>query len=260
MMTMGTPFSGGKKSAGTLLKWSLENRAGLCLLITAFIFMAPPASAATEVFINEQFTSLEQWTPFSFPKIDNHSSYNVATEDGVTSLVAITNNSASAILFRELFNVYDLSEIAWRWKVSNTYQKGDSRRKNGDDYPVRIYIMFQYDSENASFGQKIQYEVAKLFYGEYPPHSSLNYIWANKEQPPPYVPNPYTDRAMMFPVDAGNAKVGRWSEHRRNIVRDYRAAFGEDPPPLAALAVMSDSDNTGESATAFIDYIRVRKE
>jgi len=113
---------------------------------------------------------------------------------------------------------------------------------------------------NCGMANQIQYETARLFYGEYPPHSSLNYIWDNKKQETAYLPNPYSSLAMMIPADEGQDKVGQWREHRANIVQDYRTAFGEDPPPHAALALMSDSDNTGESATAYIDYIRVFKE
>ena len=37
---------------------------------------------------------------------------------------------------------------------------------------------------------------------------------------------------------------------------DFRAAFGEDPPAVSGVAVATDTDNTGESATAFYGDIR----
>ena len=42
-----------------------------------------------------------------------------------------------------------------------------------------------------------------------------------------------------------------------NILEDYRKAFGVDPPATAGLAVMSDTDNAGGSAAAYIDFIEV---
>lgn len=42
-----------------------------------------------------------------------------------------------------------------------------------------------------------------------------------------------------------------------NILDDYRKAFGKDHPATAALAVMSDTDNTGTSAVAYLDFIEV---
>ncbi len=215
---------------------------------------------AEEVFLDEQFVSLQRWEPFYFPKIENHSSYSVLTLNGVSCLSATSSNSASAILLKERFNVYAFPTLAWRWQVTNVYEKGDSSRKDGDDYPVRLYVMFEYDSEKASFGKKIKYELANLFYGKYPPHSSLNYIWANNKQSAPFIPNPYSSLAMMIPVVSGKDDVGEWLEHKVDIVRDYRAVFDEDPPAIASIAVMSDSDNTGESARAYIDYIRIYKE
>jgi len=226
----------------------------MMLLLT---FAAAFPIQAEEVFLDEQFVSLEQWEPFYFPKIESHSSYDTITHDGVPCLIAVSSNSASALLLNKKFNVYEFPNIAWRWKVENIYVKGDSSRKDGDDAPVRLYVLFEYSPEDASLGKRIKYEVAKLFYGEYPPHSSLNYIWANKKQSFPHIPNPYSDQAMMIPVTSGQEDVGTWQEYRKNIITDYRAAFGEDPPPMASVGIMSDSDNTGESATAYIDYLRI---
>jgi hypothetical protein len=61
----------------------------------------------------------------------------------------------------------------------------------------------------------------------------------------------------MIPVSAGPDKAGTWQNYTVDIVRDYRTAFGHDPPATATLAVMSDADNTGEAAWAWIDYIRI---
>jgi DUF3047 family protein len=215
---------------------------------------------AEEVFLNEQFSSLERWQALHFSKIENHSSYSTSVLDGTSCLTATTSNSASALRLKDQFNVYDFPNIAWRFKVSNIYKKGDSSKKEGDDYPVRLFAMFEYDPEKVSLGMKVKYEIARIVDGEYPPHSSLNYIWANKKQSARFTPSPYSSLAIMIPVAAGQEKVGEWVEHKTNLVQDYRAAFGEDPPCLVTIAVMSDSDNTGESATAYIDYIKIYSE
>ncbi len=225
------------------------------LLAGIVVFHALAAARDAGVFLDEQFTSLDDWQPLFFPKIETRTTYDLSSVNGDSSLRVVSRNSASALVLKRKFNVYDFPMLAWRWRVSNVFIKGDSSRRDGDDYPIRLYVMFKYDPETASFGQSVKYGMAKLIYGKYPPHSSLNYIWANKKTAALYIPNPYTGQAMMLPVDQGKEKVGRWVEHRVDIIRDYRAAFGEDPPAMASIAVMGDSDNTGESATAFIDYI-----
>ncbi len=44
---------------------------------------------------------------------------------------------------------------------------------------------------------------------------------------------------------------------QRNILDDYRAAFDRDPPAIASLAVMNDSDNSKEKSVSYLDFIRV---
>jgi hypothetical protein len=141
--------------------------------------------------------------------------------------------------------------------VSNIYQKGDEKKKSGDDYPLRIYVVFKYDSRKASVLEKAQYSAAKLIYGEYPPHSSINYIWANKTYPERIVPTPYTAKAQMILLQKGAGLAGQWVKEEVNALKDYREAFGSDPPAVAALAIMADADNTGEKALGFVDYIEV---
>ena len=112
-----------------------------------------------------------------------------------------------------------------------------------------------YDPERASLGTRAQYGLARRLYGEYPPHASLNYIWANRKHDRRILPSPYTDRSQMIALRAGDTDVGQWLDEDVNILEDYRAAFGSDPPHTARLAVMSDADNTGEAAVAYMLFI-----
>ena len=62
----------------------------------------------------------------------------------------------------------------------------------------------------------------------------------------------------MFVMQQGEENTGAWMTESVNLLDDYRAAFGEDPLVTATIAIMADSDNTGESATALVDYILIR--
>ena len=72
-------------------------------------------------------------------------------------------------------------------------------------------------------------------------------------------PNAYTGNAMMIAVETGPDNAGTWVKVRRNIVEDYRRAFGEDPPGKAVIAIMTDTDNTGKKAKAWYDDIYLMK-
>jgi len=106
---------------------------------------------------------------------------------------------------------------------------------------------------------KIKYELIRLLYGRYPAHSVLNYIWANQPDDTDPVVSPFTDRSIMIPLQHGPQKVGRWMEETVNVLENYKRFFEGDPPPQAALAIMNDSDNTGESSTSYIQFIEVLK-
>jgi hypothetical protein len=211
-------------------------------------------SLNAEVLLKENFDSLKNWEPLLFEKIKEHSSYE--TKDSI--LIASSEASASGIKFKKSYDIYKYPKLTFKWKVNNIYKKGDATTKKGDDYPIRIYVMFKYNPKKASFFEQIKYDFAKSIYGEYPPHSSINYIWANKKQEKRIITSSYTSRAKMIVLDEGTKKVNSWQIHTVDVLEDYHKAFGETPPREVTLAIMSDSDNTKESSLSYIDYIEVK--
>jgi hypothetical protein len=55
----------------------------------------------------------------------------------------------------------------------------------------------------------------------------------------------------MVVVRSGPQSVGTWVEEERNVYDDYKQAFGEEPPMIKGVAIMTDTDDTKESATAY---------
>ncbi|MFQ5456207.1 MAG: DUF3047 domain-containing protein [Nitrospirota bacterium] len=210
-------------------------------------------------FLREDFDNLDNWKPLEFPKIKRHSSYKLESDGDERYLKAESDSSASGLIYKKEFNVYEFPNIKWRWKIENVYKKGDAKTKEGDDYPIRIYIIFKYNPKKAGFLERMKYNAAKLIYGEYPPHSGLNYIWANKEYTERIITSSYTGQAKMILLQKGGANAGKWKTESVNIIEDYRSAFGEDPPAISSIAIMNDSDNTGEKAVSYVDYIEVYK-
>ncbi|MBI9102890.1 MAG: DUF3047 domain-containing protein [Spirochaetales bacterium] len=213
--------------------------------------------SASEWFISEEFENLENWEPLLFPKIEEHSHYSISVLDGESILKAESDSSASGLIFKEEFDVYEWPLLDWRWRVDELIEGGDGRKKSGDDYAIRIYVVFEYNPAEASGFRKVQYNLARVFYGEFPPDSGLNYVWANRDWGEEYIANPFTDQALMVASDSGRADLGTWREHRINILEDYRELFGDSPPAKASIAIMSDSDNTGSTGYGYIDYIRI---
>jgi hypothetical protein len=227
------------------------------LILLCMSAAVPVHSEERTVLLREDFNDLNKWKPLYFPNIEKHSSYSIESHGQEGYLKAESDASASAVLYRKEFNVYEYPRMRWRWKVENVYKNGNATTKSGDDYPLRIYVVFKYDPKKTGFLEKLEYNAARLIYGEYPPHSSLNYIWANRDHQESIITNAYAERAKMVLLQKGESNVGKWLIHDVNIIEDYQEAFGNRPPPIASIAVMNDSDNTGEKSISYLDYIEI---
>jgi hypothetical protein len=199
------------------------------------------------------------WKPLAFKKIEKHTTYTLVKDENTMVIKAVAEASASGLTREIKINPKEYPIVQWRWKVGNILKKGDVRKKEGDDYPARIYVTFEYDASKLSLFEKTKYGTIKLLYGQYPPLGAINYIWESKSPVGTMVPNPFTDRVMMFVVESGPSKVNQWVNEERNIFEDYKKAFGQEPPMISGIAIMTDTDNTGESATAYYGDILFKK-
>ncbi len=154
------------------------------------------------------------------------------TENGRTALHAQSNATASG-LYREMSIELGKTPILnWTWQIGNILAGADERTRAGDDYPARVYVIF---SGGMMFWRT----------------RAINYVWSSKRPVGSGWPNAFTGNAYMIAVESGSKRAGRWVEERRDVLSDYRQAFGEEPGPVDAVAIMTDTDNTGTTATAW---------
>lgn len=195
------------------------------------------------------------WMPVSFGDVDRKTQYRLVKQPvrgDTTSVVRAVSDGGAAGLGQEVWlDPRQYPILTWQWKVSNVLEKGNAREKDGDDYPARIYVTFEYDPSNFGFLDRAKYEALQALGYDQVPTRALNYIWASRIEKGTILENPFTDWVQMVAVESGSTKVGTWVRERRNIRADYRRAFGEEPPPINGIAIMTDTDNTGASATAY---------
>jgi hypothetical protein len=226
----------------------------LIILLLAFLPIAysqPSSVVEVGMFSKEQAREgiPTGWKPLTFKKIERHT----------VVIKAIANVSASGLIREIRINPNEYPVVQWRWKVSNILKNADVPKKGGDDYPARIYITFEYDPSKLGFFEKIEYETVRLLYGQYLPLAAINYIWESHVPVGTIVPNPYPGRTMMIVVESGEGKVNQWICEERNVLEDYKKAFNETLPMISDVAIMTDTDNTGESATAYYGDISFKK-
>lgn len=197
------------------------------------------------------------WQPLTFKKIPRHTEYKLVEDNGVVVLQADSDASASGLTREVAIDPAEYPIVEWRWKVADVLEGGDVTRKTGDDYPARLYITFAYDRAKVGLWERAKYRTARLFYGKHPPSAALNYVWASRAAAGTQTANAYTARVQMFVIQSGAGRAGQWQSESRNLYADYRAAFGGDsmPPLISGVAVMTDTDNTGETARAWFGDI-----
>ena len=225
-------------------------------LLLASVLLLPAAHAIGQIEVGKFSAARagaalpEDWKPLTFPKVEKHTVYDLV-KDGESVVVRARSEAAASGLAREIrIDPREYPVVRWRWKAENLLQKSDIRSKQGDDYPARLYITFEYEPDKIGAGRRAKYRLGRLVFGDIP-IAALNYVWDGKAPAGTLVDNAYTDFAKMIVVRSGAESVGAWVEEERNVYEDYRKAFGGEPPMINGVAIMTDTDNTGESATAY---------
>jgi len=206
-----------------------------CFPLLLFLISVTAPALGSDLLLDDYQQGISKnWKEKSFK---GSTRYEVVQEDRQRCIKATSVASASALYYEIDFDPRDYPFLAWRWKVSNILAKGDELKKEGDDYAARVYVVFP----------------SALFWRT----KAVNYIWANKLPAGQAVPNTFTANACMIAVQSGPTHAGQWLEEKRNLLEDYRKCFGEDPPKAGAVAIMTDTDNTGEKAAAWYGPIRL---
>ncbi len=177
------------------------------------------------------FSAADQsgWEEKSF---DGHTRYELRKDGGKVALYA-TSRAAASGLFREIeVDLQRTPYLRWTWKLEKLVESSDERLKQGDDYSARIYVVFS---------------GGLLFWRT----RAINYVWSNHEPVDSAWPNPFTANAQMIAVRSGSEQLGQWLTEGRNVRADYQRLFGGDPGEVVAVALMTDTDNTGSTAAAW---------
>ncbi|MCP5245089.1 MAG: DUF3047 domain-containing protein [Burkholderiales bacterium] len=158
--------------------------------------------------------------------------YTLTENDGKTVLHAHSNATASG-LYREISIDLDQTPILnWSWKVDQVLAGNNEQTRAGDDYPARVYVVF---SDGLMFWRT----------------RAINYVWSNTQPVNSNWFNAFTSNAGMIAVQSGVDQTGNWITESRNVLTDYRRLFNDEPGRVNAVAIMTDTDNTRSTASAW---------
>jgi hypothetical protein len=191
------------------------------------------------------------WRVWQLSNFKRPTEYRLVDREGRTVVFARARSSASGLVFPISIDLKEFPILAWRWNVPALIPGADNTRRHTEDSPVRIAIAFDGDRSKLPLEERIVAEQFEALTKQAFPYALLLYIWENRAPVGTVIENLNTSRIKMIVADSGDGKVGAWREHRRNVYQDYKRAFGEEPPRVRSIGIMTDSDNTGADAEAY---------
>ncbi|MFH0738868.1 MAG: DUF3047 domain-containing protein [Candidatus Omnitrophota bacterium] len=215
----------------------------LVLLVIVSLFTLATFAVAFE---------LPKWFPFSVERSLNEWEdkifrgrviYEIETNGPLDYLHALSRSTASAIFYkiRQRFRAQEYPMFSWKWKVTKFPDQEKLKGRQGierDDYAARVYVIFP---SMFILNSKV-----------------LEYVWDEVAPLESISSSPYSANIKLIVAHTGNKDIGKWVFEERNIIADYRKAFGRDPSlKVGAIALMSDSDTIGDTSEAYFDDIKM---
>ena len=119
----------------------------LCLPLFMAAAADLAADRATELRVGN-FTSHapgeeipHHWQTLTFKKIDRYTDYRLVRDGNSTVIEANSKNSASGLSRKISIDPEKFRRVRWSWKIGNMLPGSDAGRKEGDDYPARLYLL-----------------------------------------------------------------------------------------------------------------------
>ncbi len=182
-------------------------------------------------------SGLDSWTVQRLARRPTR--YRVVIEDGRPVVEATSVNGNAGLWRRVGVPAADARQLTWRWRIAGSIDANRrERERSGDDFAARVFAIF--DAREGPWSGR-----------------ALCYVWSAHLPVDTLYRSPYSDDVAMIVVEQGNARANRWMSVSRNLLRDYRRAFGTEPDTLAAVALMVDTDNTRLRATAWFDRLSI---
>ena len=173
----------------------------------------------------------------------------IAHRDGRQVLrVAADGSYGNLVLETEGFRPGPAALLRWSWSLEHGLAAGDLRTKAGDDVALKVCALFDMPLDGLSFGERTKMRMARSVSGERLPAATLCYVWDRLLPVGTLLPNAFSPRVRYLVVGSGDPQPGKWSSIERPLASDFQRAFGHEAssvPPLQALAVGADADNTG---------------
>ncbi len=205
----------------------------LCYGIGLLLLLTNPAHGAeTEKIAISNFTAdgLRGWEEKSF---SGKTDYQIIKQGDETVVKATSKAAASGLFKKKRIDLQQTPYLNWRWRVDKPLHSLNEKTKSGDDYGARIYVVVD----------------GGLFFWK---TKAINYVWASALPIGEIWPNAFAGKsAMMVALRSSTDTAATWYQEKRNVAADLKKFFGTEIRYIDAVAIMTDTDNSGQQTTAY---------
>jgi hypothetical protein len=186
--------------------------------------------------------------------------YRVIERDG-QRLLEIDAQASYGTLVHELADGVVARQLSWSWRVELDNPATDLRTKGGDDHVAVMCALFDMPLAAVPFVERQLLRVARLFSGRALPAASLCYAWDARLPRDTVLMSPFTRRVRLIVLRGIGEPLQDWQQEARDLPSDFQRLFGEESavvPPLRAVVIAADADNTGGHSIAHLRELQLR--
>jgi hypothetical protein len=198
-----------------------------------------------------------EWKHVPLASFKNNTDYTLVVDDGAVVVRAVAHNAASFLAVRADFDPHQFPTLSWRWKVAKGIPAANTAEQSKEDAPVRLMVAFAGDMSKLPFKERATASAAQSISGQALPYATLMYVWGSKVAIDSITTSSRSSRIRMLAVAADDQGIGQWHSYTRNILEDFKRAFGEEPGKVTSIQLMTDTDNTGADAQAYYGDITI---
>ena len=145
--------------------------------------------------------------------------------------------------------------LRWRWRLDQSLPLADLRRREGDDAALKVCALFGQPLDKLKLIDRTVLRLARAASAENLPSATLCYIWDPLLPVGTVLSNAYSSRVRLIVVNGEQQPPGQWHTQARDLAADFRRAFADEGsvvPPLTAVLVGADSDNTAGRSLGYV--------
>jgi hypothetical protein len=187
--------------------------------------------------------------------------FSVVMQDGMRALRVAAEASYGNLAHPVTGTAALARTLAWRWRLEQPLARADLKHKDGDDVAAKVCAMFDLPINSVPFVERQLLRLARSRSGEDLPAATLCYAWDPSLPAGAVLPNAYTRRVRYLVVQGQGSALRTWRAEQRDLRADFLRAFGDETsevPPLSAILVGADADNTGGQSLAFVADLELR--